>query len=153
MNKELSINEAGKELIKSYEGLRLKAYQDSGGIWTTGYGHTGADVHPGMVISKERAEELFDKDIEKFQLGILHLLTDKENTNPNQFSAMVSLAYNIGLGAFGKSSVLRFHNQGQFQKASSAFGLWNKVNGEILQGLAKRRTAESSLYNKKELDT
>jgi len=142
--KNLSINEAGKNIIKFYESLRLKTYLDTGKVLTIGYGHTGPDVKLGLTISKEKANELFDSDIDKFQDGVNKLLS--YSTNENQFSAMVSLAYNIGLGNFKKSSVLRFHNQGQFEKAANSFLLWNKDNGVVLAGLVKRRKSESLLY-------
>lgn len=146
MAEELTINEAGKDIIKFYESLRLKTYLDSGGVKTIGWGHTGPEVKLGMVISKEQAIEIFDKDISKFQEGVKKLILSKATTSQNQFSAMVSLAFNIGLGAFAKSSVLRFHNQGQFDKAANSFGMWVKDNSKVLPGLVKRRKSESLLY-------
>jgi lysozyme len=142
----LEINEAGKDIIKFYESLRLKTYLDSGGVKTIGYGHCGPEVKLGMVISKEKAIEIFDKDISKFQKGVFKLIKNNFTTTQNQFSAMVSLAFNIGLGAFSKSSVLRFHNQGQYEKAANSFGMWIKDNGKVLNGLIKRRKSESLLY-------
>lgn len=142
----MEINEAGKDIIKFYESLRLKAYLDTGKIATIGWGHTGPDVKMGMVISKEKAIEIFDKDISKFQKGVFKLIKNNFTTTQNQFSAMVSLAFNIGLGAFSTSSVLRFHNQGQYEKAANSFGLFIKDNGKVLNGLIKRRKSESLLY-------
>ncbi len=142
----MEINEAGKDIIKFYESLRLKTYLDSGGVKTIGYGHCGPEVKSGMVISKEKAIEIFDKDISKFQEGVKKLIKSKATTTQNQFSAMVSLAFNIGLGQFATSSVLRFHNQGQYEKAANSFGLFIKDNGKVLNGLVKRRKSESLLY-------
>lgn len=142
----MEINEAGKDIIKFYESLRLKTYLDTGKILSIGYGHTGPEVKMGMVISQKEAIEIFDKDISKFQEGVKKLIKSKATTTQNQFSAMVSLAFNIGLGAFSRSSVLRFHNLGQYEKAANSFGLWIKDNGKVLNGLVKRRKSESLLY-------
>lgn len=146
MSDHLTTNEAGKNIIKFYESLRLKTYLDTGKVATIGFGHTGPEVKLGMVISKEKAIEIFDKDISKFQEGVKKLIKSKATTTQNQFSAMVSLAFNIGLGAFSRSSVLRFHNQGQYEKAANSFVLFIKDNGEVLKGLVKRRKSESLLY-------
>jgi lysozyme len=146
MAEELTINEAGKDIIKFYESLRLKTYLDTGKVPTIGWGHCGPEVKMGMVISKEKAIEIFDKDISKFQEGVKKLIKSKATTTQNQFSAMVSLAFNIGLGQFSTSSVLRFHNQGQYDKAANSFVLFIKDNGKVLNGLVKRRKSESLLY-------
>jgi lysozyme len=142
------INPAGLALIERFEGLRFEAYQDVAGIWTIGYGHTG-DVSPGMTISAEQAQQLLQDDLDAAE-GAVGQATADATTNDNQFSAMVSLCYNIGSGNFRDSTVLREHLVGDYQAAADAFLLWNKatINGalEPVPGLTARRTAERQLY-------
>lgn len=144
------INAAGLELIKRNEGCRLKAYPDpatGGDPWTVGYGHTGPDVHPGLVITQARADELLREDLDKFEEGVTNLL-DGADTGDNEYAAMICLAYNIGLGNFAKSSVRRRHKAGRFDEAADAFRLWNKAGGRVLAGLTRRREEERALYLK-----
>jgi len=145
---------AGIEAIAKHEGLRLRAYPDpatGGEPWTIGYGHTSAAGLPkvlrGMVITKERAREILANDLVKFENAVEKALT--VNPTQNQFDAMVSLCFNIGPANFGKSSVLKFHNGRQFEKAAGAFALWNKAAGKVMAGLTARRAAERALYLKK----
>ena len=93
------------QIIKEFEGCILKAYKCPAGVWTIGYGHTEG-VTRDMVISKDQAEDLLKGDLKVFENGVEQLLR-KAPTTENQFSAYVSLSYNIGLGAFAKSSTLR----------------------------------------------
>jgi lysozyme len=141
----VNINNAGIALIKKFEGLRLKAYTCPAGIWTIGFGHTGPDVGPGEEINEREAEQLLKGDLIKFEHGVEEFL-DGTPASFNEFSAMVSLAYNIGLGNFRKSSVLKFHKAGKKTLAANAFLLWSKAKGKILPGLVTRRNAERSLY-------
>lgn len=151
------VNTETKKLIKEFEGLRLKAYKCSAGKWTIGYGHTSAAgepaVYEGMVITKREAERIFDRDIEQFASKIRPLF--KVELTPNQFGACVSLAYNIGIGAFAKSSVLRFINNRKFEDAADAFLLWNKVTKDgkkvVEKGLTRRRAAEAALFKADEV--
>lgn len=145
----MKINETGLALIKSFEGLRLKAYKCPAGVWTVGYGHTGKDVKPGMVITEEQAEELLRQDLERFENGVLDLLTIPELTS-NQFSALVSLAYNIGLGNFKKSTLLKMINKGnkdELEAIHHQFRRWVYSGSNILPGLQRRREAEFDLYS------
>jgi len=154
----MNINPAAKKLIKEYEGLRLKAYRCSAGVLTIGWGHTSAagepTVKPGMTISKAEAERIFDRDIEVFAEGVANLI--KVELDDNQFGACVSLAFNIGVGAFSKSSVLRFVNKKRFDDAADAFLLFNKVkkNGKkvVEKGLVRRRAAEAALFKTNDED-
>ena len=139
-------NQAGIDLIKSFEGLRLTAYKDIGGVLTVGYGHTGKDVYKGQIINQEKAENLLRQDLERFELAVEELL-DNAPTTQNQFAAMVSLAYNVGPGNFEKSSVLRNHNSGKILAAAAAFMLWvNAGKLKNVSGLIRRRNAERKLY-------
>lgn len=138
------INAAGLALIKNSEGLRLSSYADAAGVWTVGYGHTGNDVTPGMTISQTRAEELLRSDLARFELGVA--ATVKVPVSANQFAALVSLAYNIGLTAFGSSTLLRKLNAGDAAGAAEQFGQWTYAGGRSLAGLVARRQKERDLF-------
>ena len=137
----------GLELIKEFEGCRLKAYPDpgtGGEPWTIGWGHTGSDVYPGKVISQKEADELFEKDMQKFIDGVAKLV--KVPMSNGQYGALVSFAYNCGLGSLGSSSLLKYFNIGKIQEAADQFPLWNKAAGKVLAGLVRRRKAERELF-------
>lgn len=139
------INQAGVDLIKSFEGLRTRAYRDPVGILTIGYGSTGAHVRPAMSITEAEAEALLRKDLARFEAGV-HVYVGDAPTTENEFSAMVSLAFNIGLGAFRKSTVLRQHKAGRKTLAAAAFLMWVRAGKRTLKGLVRRRNAERRLY-------
>ena len=142
------INDAGLALIKSFEGLKLTAYQDVAGIWTIGYGHTG-NVTPGETITRAQADQFLLADLQSAETAVEKAVGNAATTD-NQFGAMVSLTYNIGSGNFRESTVLREHLQGNAQAAADAFMMWDKshVNGtlQVVPGLQRRRSAESALY-------
>lgn len=139
------INTAGRELIKEWEGLRLDAYRCAAGVLTIGWGSTGPHVKEGMTISLEEAETLLSTDLARFERGV-EVMTEGVPTNDNQFSALVSLAFNIGLGKFATSTVLKRHKLGNKIGAANAFLMWNRAGGQILKGLIRRREAERKLY-------
>lgn len=147
----MSTNTAGLKLIKEFEGLSLVAYPDpatKGEPWTIGYGHTSMAGSPkvvkGMKISLAEADEILRRDLKKYEKAVEEaILVD---INPNQFSACVSLCYNIGPANFKKSSVVRFINKKMFNEAANAFKLWNKANGKVMGGLTRRRAAEAALF-------
>lgn len=141
----MNVNNAGLALIKQFEGLRLDAYKCPAGVWTIGYGHTGPDVAPGDTVRETDAEIFLKSDLMRFEHGVEELL-DGVPASFNEFSAMVSLAFNIGLGNFRKSSVLKYHKLGKKTLAANAFLLWVKAGGKPLAGLIRRRTAERALY-------
>lgn len=140
----MKIGRKGIALIKSFESLRLKAYQCPAGIWTIGYGHTGPDVTPNLLITEEHANQLLAEDVGDAERGVSAVL--KQSPTQEQFDAMVSLAFNIGAGAFSKSTVLKKFNSGDVLGASKAFALWNKVNGKESRGLIRRRMEEAALF-------
>lgn len=139
------INDAGLALVKRFEGLRLEAYRCPAGILTIGYGSTGPHVREGMIITPGEAERFLMLDLRRFEHGV-DAMTDMVPTNDNQFSACVCLAFNIGLGAFATSTVLKKHKRKDYIGAANAFLLWNKARGVVLKGLVKRREDERSLY-------
>jgi lysozyme len=141
-------NQAAIDIIKAAEGLRLEAYRCPAGVWTIGYGHTKGVV-PGQVISAEQAEEFLRADLEDFENAVWELVKTQPPTE-NQFGAMVSLAFNIGMTNFQRSSVLRTFRAGDLHGARESFAMWNKakVNGVLksLLGLLIRRRREATLF-------
>ena len=147
------ISPAGIDAIKKHEGLRLEAYQDSVGIWTIGYGNIrykdGTRVKKGDRITKQRADELFDYFVMLFATQVDDLVIS--DVKQNQFDALVSLAYNIGIGGFRTSTVLRRVNNNPADIAiADAFMMWNKgtIDGKrvALKGLSNRRRDEVKMY-------
>lgn len=142
----MKLSQRGIDLIKQFEGYSSKAYPDpatGGAPWTIGYGTTKG-VKPGMVITAEQAEKMLRDDVAKFESGVSALL--KVPTTQGQFDAMVSLAYNIGLGNFGKSTLLRKHNEKCYTCAAGQFPAWNRAAGKVMNGLTRRRNAERDVY-------
>ena len=140
----MKISNTGLDLIKSFEGLSLKSYICPAGVYTIGFGHTGVEVTPNQIISLEEADNLLRKDVNRFETGINSLVT--VDLNQSQFDSLVSLSFNIGLGAFKSSTLLRVLNAGQYIEAASQFLRWNKGGGRVLPGLVRRREAESQLF-------
>ncbi len=138
------MNARGLALVKAFEGCSLKAYRCPANILTIGFGSTGPHVKEGMKISQGEADELLLEDIERFEDGVNKVCGF--NTTSDQFSALVSLSFNIGLSAFAGSTVLKRHKLGNFIGAARAFAMWNRGGGKILPGLIRRREAEAKLY-------
>jgi lysozyme len=140
----MKTNESGLALIRQFEGCRLKAYKCPAGVWTIGYGWTHG-VKPTDQWTQAQAEEMLVKGLDQYENAVQSAIGAHATTS-NQFSALVSICYNIGAGNFVKSSMLRHHKAGDYQKAADAFLLWNKAGGKVLNGLIKRRQAERALY-------
>lgn len=149
----------GEQLIKEGEGLKLYAYDDKNpskpflkgkpkGTLTIGYGHTSAagepKVVPGMKITKAEAEQIFRRDVQKFATQVDALVT--REVTQNQFDALVAFAYNVGIGAFTTSTLLKRVNAGQFDKVPAEFMKWVNQNGELVPGLVNRRRAEVAVW-------
>lgn len=141
----MKVSDEGIALIKKFEGLMLHPYLCAAGVWTIGYGHTGDDFDHDDPITEGKAVELLRKDLAVFETGVSRLIGSSP-TNQHEFDAMTSLAFNIGLAAFRRSTVLREHVQGNRAKAAVAFEMWVKGGGRVLAGLVKRRKAERALY-------
>jgi lysozyme len=136
----------GLDLIKAHEGLRLEAYPDpaSGGDpWTIGYGHT-AGVKPGDVITQEQADAYLREDIAWAEDAVRSGV--KVPISQAAFDAMVSLTFNIGAGAFGRSTLLKMLNAGDHAGAADQFMRWTTAAGRVMPGLEKRRAAERALF-------
>lgn len=145
----MEINKAGKDLIKRFEGCKLKAYKCPAGVWTIGYGNTfyedGTKVKEGDVITQERAEELFDIIINDFVRMTDALI--KSDVTENNFAAIVSFTFNVGTGNLKKSTLLKKVNANPKDPSIRAeFMKWTRANNVVLKGLVRRREAEAKLY-------
>lgn len=141
----MKINDAGIKLIQSFEDCKLESYLDIKGIATIGWGHTGPEVQLGQTITQDQADAQFQTDLEKFNQGVTNYVTS--NVNPNQFSAMVSFAFNLGLGSLHGSHLLIYVNNSQWDLASQEFPKWDHSGGVVVPGLLRRREAEQTLFN------
>ncbi|MEM3091771.1 MAG: lysozyme [Candidatus Pacearchaeota archaeon] len=143
----MTTSEKGIELIKKYEGLRLSAYRCPSGILTIGYGHTKT-TKPGMTINKEMAEILLKEDLKDFEKAINELV--KVPLTQNQFDALISFVFNVGIGNFQKSTLLKKLNEGNYKEAANEFLKWTKARQpgglKELPGLVKRRNEEKKLF-------
>lgn len=137
------ISADGIQFIKDREGLRLKSYDDGGGVWTIGYGHTKG-VKKGQIINTAQAEKFLRDDLVEFE-GSVDALVKVELTQ-NQFDALVSFAFNVGVAAFRKSTLLKVLNQGHYGRVPNELSKWVKDNGKVIQGLVKRRALEAALF-------
>ncbi|CBI76841.1 Phage lysozyme [Bartonella clarridgeiae 73] len=144
------ISKEGLALIKQWEGLRLKAYQDAIGVWTIGYGHTAQAGEPivqeGMEITHLEAEAVLQKDLSQFEQTVEHEV--KQSLTDEQFAALVSFCYNVGIEAFCNSTLLKKLNKGEYEAVPAELQKWTKANGKRLQGLVHRRAAEAGLWAK-----
>mgnify|MGYP002706007227 CR=1 FL=1 len=139
----MHINNDGLELIKNFEGVRYNAYMDVSGIPTIGYGHTKG-VKIGDSITKEKAEELLKSDLEYFENGVeKHAKKYGYNFNENEFSALVSFAYNIG-----SLNALTYNGAMTKKEIGDRLIFFVKSKGRTLNGLVRRRKAEQALYFK-----
>ena len=132
-------------LIKAFEGCKLKAYKCSAGVWTIGYGET-LGIIEGMVWTQEEAERHLNERVGYFLRNVYLKCPQLFLEPPRRVAACVSLAYNIGLGAFGASSVCRYTKLRQYEKAEESFLLWDKAGGRKVRGLTIRRTLEKKEY-------
>ena len=146
------LSDRGLELIKHFESCQLTAYRDSGGVWTIGWGHTGQEVASGLTWTQEHADNVLITDVRDFEAGVTRLL--KVRVTQNQFDALVSFAFNVGLDididtkaeGLGDSTLLKKLNTGDTAGAAVEFEKWNKDNGQIVAGLTRRRRAERELF-------
>lgn len=135
----------GLHLTESFEGCRLVAYQDVKGIWTIGFGHTGVEVFPGMTITQAQAEAFLARDI-IWAANFVNRNVTAQLTQ-HQFDAVVDLTFNIGVGNFLHSTLLKLINAGLPVQAALQFARWSLARGKVIAGLARRRQAEQALFN------
>lgn len=133
------------EIIKKYEGFSSQAYKCPAGVWTVGWGHTGRDINKDTILTREEAELMLKKDVANLQEQILFLLDGKPSMN--ELDALTSLVYNIGLGAFKKSRLLKRINLKENEELIAKEWIeFNKAGGKIQKGLLRRRAEEICLY-------
>lgn len=145
----MRLTQDGIKLLHEFEGLKLNAYLCPAKIWTIGYGNTfyedGSKVRPGDVITLERAESLFFKVVNDFAKGVRESIL--QPIEDYKFSALVCLAYNIGINAFRKSTLLKLVNENPNNpEIEDQFLRWNRAGGKVMNGLTRRRIAEAKLY-------
>ncbi|RRV49596.1 lysozyme [Pseudomonas sp. p106] len=136
-------SQRGLCLIKSFEGLRLQAYQDAVGVWTIGYGTTRG-VSAGISITNEQAERMLLNDVQRFEPEVERLITAP--LSQNQWDALISFTYNLGAANLESSTLRRLLNAGDYAGAAEQFPRWNKAGGKVLPGLVRRRAAERELF-------
>lgn len=143
------------KLVQEFEGCEKKrgdgsfdAYPDpgSGGDpWTIGWGTTGPDVKRGVTWTQQQCDDRFTQDLNKFAQGVAKVIGGAATTQ-HQFDAIVSFAYNVGIGNLTKSTLLKKHKDGDYAAAANEFAKWNKAAGKVMKGLTRRRAAEAVLY-------
>lgn len=144
----MNISDNGIKFIANWEGKRNSIYMDAVGLPTIGIGHLikKGEVFPKVMTDKE-VYDLFRKDVKYFETAINNLV--KVKLNQNQFDALISFTFNVGIGALQTSTLLKKLNAGDYTGTSQEFLRWDKANGKPLLGLTRRRTAEKELFLKK----
>ena len=137
------MTDKGLDFIKRMEGCQLIAYQDEGGTWTIGYGHTRG-VKEGDEISPYVANSLFQTDILGFEIQLDRLV--RVDLEPNQYNALLSFIYNLGATNLRDSTLLQYVNERKFELVPDEFRKWNKINGEVSLGLTRRRELEAIMF-------
>lgn len=139
----MKTSQRGLDLIKQFEGFRSEAYRDVVGVLTIGYGFT-SNVREGDTMTKAQANARLARELSGYELAV-KVATDGQ-CNQNQFDALVSFCWNVGIEGMQRSSVIKAHRRGDYQAAARAFSLWNKAGGKVWPGLTRRRAAEAALY-------
>lgn len=136
---------SGVKAIQEHEGLVLTPYQDAVGVWTVGYGHTGSEFAQGKKpITKKKATELLKQDLKDAENAVNKHV--KVALSQKQFDALVSLVFNIGVGNFSKSTLLKKLNSGDYLGAADEFPKWRKAGNKVLPGLVSRRASERAMF-------
>lgn len=141
----MHINDEGLALIKRWEGLKLEAYRDLGGVWTIGYGHT-TTAREGMTITEAEAERLLRADLLVFETAVRGAI--RVPLTDNQFAALVSWAYNVGEAAMRRSTLIKRLNADDYDAVPGELAKWNKIKGKVAAGLSNRRAAEAGLWTR-----
>lgn len=141
----------GTAIIRKFEGLKLQAYLCPANVWTIGYGSTfyenGSKVQQGDKITLDRADRLLFDMVKRFEIGVKGLV--KSDINENQLGALTSFAFNVGIGALQKSTLLKKVNANPNDPTiRNEFMRWTRAGGKVLKGLVTRREAEANLYFK-----
>lgn len=148
------------EMIKHHEGVKQKPYQCPALLWTVGVGHVIDPNHIKVPIAERKAlpipdgwnrslsmgevDDILAQDLQRFEVGVRRLCPD--GLTPGRLGALVSFAFNVGLGNLQRSSLRMKHNRGDFEGAAEAFLDWTKAGGKVLKGLVSRRNDERAMY-------
>ena len=144
MNPPMTYSKAGIQLTERFEGCRLAAYPDTGGVWTIGYGHTHGVIE-GMTCTLEQAQIWLERDIQAAADAVNSLV--QISLKQPEFDALVDFVFNLGAGAFARSTMLKDINAGKFAAAALQFPLWDHDAGRVLAGLLHRRLTEEAEFN------
>lgn len=139
----MTYSDRGYALTEQFEGLRTTAYQDQAGVWSLGYGHT-AGICEGMTCTPDQAREWLADDIGSAVAAVNRFI--EVEINQNQFDALVDFTFNVGVGNFAESTLLKQVNAGYFATAATEFLRWVYAGGEVSSGLTVRRSAEAALF-------
>ena len=140
----MNISEEGKALIKKFEGCKLEAYLCSAGVPTIAFGRT-KNVKLGDTCTQEQADAWLEEELEEYTGYVNDAVT--QTLQQNQIDAMVAWTYNLGPSNLRSSTMLQVLNEGKFQEVPQQMRRWNKANGKVLEGLERRRLAESMLFD------
>jgi lysozyme len=143
----MNISQEGISLIKKFEGCELEAYKCAAGVWTIGYGHT-KDVKEGDSILKEDAESMLVHELQEYCNDVD--IAVKVDLKQNEFDALVSWTYNLGLTNLNSSTMLKVLNEGKHDEVPAQMKRWNKASGQVKQGLIRRREAEALMFEGKD---
>ena len=143
----MQISEEGLALIKKFEGCELEAYRCSANVLTIGYGHTKG-VKEGDTITKDEAEYMLEEEMIEYE-GYVNDMVDVE-LNQHQYDSLCAWVYNLGPNNFRSSTLLKVLNEEKYNEIPQQIKRWNKANGEVLNGLIRRREAEALLFEGKE---
>jgi len=143
----MKTSEEGRALIKKFEGCELEAYQCSANVWTIGYGHTQG-IKEGDVCTQEDADRMLEEDLEEFEGYVQEAVNVP--LEQHEFDALVAWTYNLGPSNLRSSTMLKRLNDSKFDQVPSEMRRWNKAGGKVLDGLVRRREAESLLFTNKD---
>jgi lysozyme len=157
---QVKVSPKAIKMIKHHEGVRTKPYRCPALLWTVGVGHVIDPAHIGVkfderknlpipsgwdrTLSMQEVDEILAADLSRFERGVLRMCPS--GLNQSRFDALVSFAFNVGLGNLQRSSIRMKHNRADFDGAAEAFMAWTKAGGRVLPGLVKRRQDEKDLY-------
>jgi lysozyme len=147
----MRVSEQCLAMLKKHEGVRYKPYKCPAGLWTVGVGHLIGDGRTlpaewNRSFSTDEIDSILQADLRRFERGVLRLCP--RILNQGQFDALVSFAFNLGLGALQRSTLRMKHNRGQYHSVPKEFLKWSKAGGKVLRGLLRRREDEARLYAK-----
>jgi lysozyme len=141
----MKINQAGLDLLKGFEKCRLTVYADQAGYKTVGWGQR-VNLPLGSRVTQAEADSWLAASLDAFERVVDTAVTS--GLNSNQYSALVCFVYNVGVGAFKGSKLLKFLNAGAFDSAALQFPRWCRAGGKVSLGLTRRRAAEQSLFTR-----